>query len=278
MKQMITDTRRFRSPSGSFLFCANGLSSAFRFVLFGLIISGVCGCRDESRFRPKVGGGLKRDSGDDTPALPPEASNPVVVDNSTATRRMDDEKPATNPLPTAPESSPTPQEAPRITAPAATKKVGSPRTRKSGVAGQTPTGLKLECDGTHFFGPLLLKRLLANPDKRTVWQLTSSIDEEKPSGSAVCLQFETEGDNPADWVQKRMKARMFVQTSAGAPIFFTAIDSAVEIEFSIWDEEGVEGRLLSGELQSTAGDRPVTCQGSFVTGRQDSGSGQGESE
>jgi len=278
MNQMITDTRRFQSPSGSFHFLAKGFSSAFRVVLIGLIISGVCGCRDESRFRPKVGGGLKRDSGDDPPALPSDAPNPVVVANPTTTRRMDDEKPAANPLPTAPDSSPMPREASGTTAPVATRKVGSPRARKPGVAGQSPTGLKLECDGSHFIRPLLLKRLLQTPDKRTVWQLTSSLDEDKPSGPAVCLQFETEGDNPENWVEKRMKARMFVQTSAGAPIFFTSIDSAVEIEFSIWDEEGVEGRLLSGELQSTAGDRPVTCQGSFVTGRQDSGSGQGESE
>jgi hypothetical protein len=71
---------------------------------------------------------------------------------------------------------------------------------------------------------------------------------------------------------------MFVQTSGSRQILGTSLEGEVRLEFSVWDEEGAEGRILPGELQSSTGEKPVSYEGTFTATTQVATAPEGESE
>jgi hypothetical protein len=126
--------------------------------------------------------------------------------------------------------------------------------------------------------PLVIKPLLQVPGRKTVWLLTSSLDEDRPTPPAVCLRFETDGDDPAELVGRPWSGQMFLQTSTSRQILGTALEGEVRLEFTAWDDEGAEGRILPGELQSLAGEKSVAYEGTFVAGTEGGNPSDGETE
>jgi hypothetical protein len=138
--------------------------------------------------------------------------------------------------------------------------------------------LQLECNGKLLIRPLVIKPLLQVPGRKTVWLLTSSLDEDRPTPPAVCLRFETDGDDPEELVGRPWSGQMFLQTSSSRQILGTALEGEVRVEFTAWDDEGAEGRILPGELQSLGGEKPIPYEGTFVAGTEGGNQSDGETE
>ena len=247
--------------------------------LVGLML--ISGCGDESKFRPKVGGGLKRDAGDEpAPASVPNSpgspvtAQPAATGGDVAMSRTQGGEPPAPPSP--------PSAGPTNSSPPGGAPVFRPRrpaARRPGADGAAPASqMQLECNGKVLIRPLVLRPVLQAPGRKTVWLLTSSADEERATSPAVCLRFETEGEDPEAWVGRPWSGQMFVQIAGTRQIFGTALEGEVRVEFSVWDAEGAEGRILPGELQSATGDKPVPYEGTFVATTQVATAPEGESE
>ena len=257
-------------------------STLLRVVLLCPFLFGMSGCGDETRFRPKMGGGLKRDAGDDSPVTPPPAE-PVVSTPGTPTSPNASSPPS--PQATVVTTETVRAEPPRAGvmnsstggAIPSTKRAARPRLRRPGETPQQ-SRFQLECNGQVVIKPLMLKKLLQAPGRNIVWMMTSSPDEDRARPPAVCLQFETEDDSPETLLGRRIHGRLFVQASANSQIFYTPHDTDVILEFSTWDDEGVEGRILPGEFLATGSDKPVSYTGTFIAGPANSAGSEGESE
>jgi hypothetical protein len=265
--------------------CQGGLSGRFLPVprwlsVLSLMLCFLSGCGDESKFRPKVGGGLKRDTGDEpaTSAPPGGASTPAALPTTTggepSPAKTRDESPSPPPLTPAPSSPPA---SPTATIPRRAPVARVNRSRGGGT-NSPASQLQLECNGKLLIRPFVIKPLLQVPGRKTVWLLTSSVDEDRPMPPSVCLRFETDGDDPADLVGRPWSGQMFVQTSSSRQILGTSLEGEVRLEFTAWDEEGAEGRILPGELQTLAGEKPVPFEGTFVAGTEVASQPEGESE
>jgi hypothetical protein len=242
------------------------------------------GCGDETKFRPKKGGGLRRDSGDELPLATVPESTPSASGASAATPPVTtgSEPPQPRSEGVQPVSPSAPATAPSAAAAAPVSTSRRPpvaRVRRPG-AGDAPTmsQLQLECNGKLIIRPLVLKPLLQAPGRKTVWLLTSSADEDRVTPSAVCVRFETEGEDWEGLVGRAWSGQMFVQTSGSRQILGTSLEGEVRLEFSVWDEEGAEGRILPGELQSSTGEKPVSYEGTFTATTQVATAPEGESE
>jgi len=243
------------------------------------------GCADETKFRPKVGGGLKRDTGDDPPpAAPPTNPSPgpdsSAIPSSSATaaeipkiNSNEQEQPTARKPATAGSANP-----PNSTA-VPPRRVPVTRTRRSAANAAAPTSqMQLECNGKVLIRPLVLKPLLQASGRKTVWLLTSSAAEERAKAPAVCVRFETEGEDPEDWVGRPWSGQIFVQSADSRQVLGSELEGEVRLEFSVWDDAGVEGRILPGELQSSTGEKSVPYEGTFIATTEVSAAPEGESE
>lgn len=251
-------------------------------LLCGFVLCLICGCGDDTKFRPKVGGGLKRDTGDEptsSSSVPPSAGS-TAIPTAVATTDVgaQSQPPEMNtPGPTNPTS----------TNPPGTQAAAFPLPRRASVqrarrsradSTSLASQMQLECNGRLLIRPLVLKPLLHVAGRKTVWLLTSSPDEERARGPAVCVRFETDSNETENLLGRPWSGQLFVQTADARQIFGTSLEGEVRIEFSAWDEERVEGRILPGELQSATGEKSVPYEGTFTATTQVSAAPEGESE
>lgn len=249
-------------------------------LIFGLVLT--TGCGDDGKFRPKVGGGLKRDVADDpSPAVPPIATVSPQGPSVTTPRAAGDDAPeiqTSEEKATAPPSSSPTNPAAANVAPVVRQRRSVPIRRSGGEAAPLSSQMQLECNGKLLIRPLSLKQLLQAPDRKTVWLLTSSAAEDRVRAPAVCVRFETEGEDPDHWLGRPLSGQMFVQMSDARQVLGSALEGEVRLEFSVWDDAGVEGRILPGELQSSSGEKSVPYEGTFIATTEVSAAPEGESE
>lgn len=242
------------------------------------------GCGDETKFRPKQGGGLRRDSGDEPPLATVPESTPSASGASAApppvTTRSETPQPRSEGVQPVSPSAPATAPSAAAAAPVSTsRRPPEARVRRPGAGdAATISQIQLECNGKLVIRPLVLKPLLQTPGRKTVWLLTSSADEDRVTASAVCVRFETEGEDWEALVGRAWSGQMFVQSSGTRQILGTSLEGEVRLEFSVWDEEGAEGRILPGELQSSTGEKPVPYEGTFTATTQVATAPEGESE
>lgn len=250
--------------------------------MVGLVL--LTGCSDETKFRPKQGGGLKRDSGDDPPVAAATENLSSAAGAATAVPPASTGGEAAQSRSGVDQSvaSPTPADAPKAPAAPSTltsRRAPVARVRRPGTDASAPMSqMQLECNGKLIIRPLVLKPLLRVPGRKSVWLLTSSADEDRVTAPAVCVRFETEGEDWEALVGRAWSGQMFVQTSGTRQVLGTALEGEVRVEFSSWDEEGAEGRIWPGELQSSNGEKPIPYEGTFMATTQAATTPEGESE
>jgi len=263
----LTSSRTPRPPCGRWRSLQSCSVRAIGLGLFGLALAMTAGCGGPHY--PTRNGALSRSSGgDDSPVAdlgattPANAAEPVEIVLAERSRALhpqgDDEASAQKrPLP-------------------APRRPSAPRVQRNVNGTSLPSRFQLECNGSIIAQPVYLKKMYQTPNGRTVWMLTSSLDEKQPRTPAVFVRFETESDSPEILISKSWKARLFVQRTSRDPVYFTPPGGTAEIEFSAWDDNGVEGRVLPGELQASADGKLHAVEGKFLAGPATAPLTQGE--
>jgi hypothetical protein len=253
-------------------------------TVLALVLCVLSGCGDETKFRPKVGGGLKRDTGDEPETTPPPANPsspgapPATPGSTPSSGTARDGTPSAT-VPTAAPATPSTTSSPASATETTPRRTPVARvTRSRGGTNSPPSQMQLECNGKLLIRPLVIKPLLRVPGRKAVWLLTSSTNEDRPSPLSVCLRFETDGDDPANLVGRPWKGQLFVQNSSSRQLLGTPPEGEVHLEFTAWDEDGAEGRILPGELQALAGEKPVPYEGTFVAETEIASQQSGDAE
>jgi len=136
------------------------------------------------------------------------------------------------------------------------------RPRPPGVAPGQPY-LELELERPRLFNPCVWRRHTLGEGRESVWVISNSADDSRPTYPAVYLRFTTPAGFEGPLEGHRVQVQLWTQEAANAPVVTGDPAQELVVEFLVDDGEKLEGEFVSGQLLGSNQPKRFPALGAF---------------